>query len=99
MVGTDEGVAVVVAGAEAHTGTAAMKSEGMVVIVIAAGMMTGTWSTAMRVDPVPGGTGAQVQFIGENAAGALKVRDTIVQLEKAVKKGVPKLSNGTGKRN
>nr|GFD36044.1 hypothetical protein [Tanacetum cinerariifolium] len=66
--------------------------------VIAESMMTGieieTENTTTRVGQ--GGTGAQALSIGGNVA-VQKVDGIIARLGKVVKKGVPKLRNGTGK--
>ncbi|GJR41902.1 phosphatidylinositol 4-phosphate 5-kinase 6-like protein [Tanacetum coccineum] len=69
--GTEEGVAVATVGAEVHTGTVSINGD-MEAMVIAEGMMTGTWidreieNTTTRVGQ--GGTGAQAIFIGGNVA-------------------------------
>ena len=87
MVGIEEGIVVAEVGVEVHTDIEAMKSEGILVILIAEDMMTGieTGITTMREDQE--GIEAQALFIG----------DSLVLLGKVVKKGVQKLRNGIGK--
>lgn len=87
MVGIEEGIVVAEVGVEVHTDIEAMKSEGILVILIAEDMMTGieTGITTMREGQE--GIEAQALFIG----------DSLVLLGKVVKKGVQKLRNGIGK--
>lgn len=95
MEGIGGGIVVAVVGAEVLTGIAAMKSGPMEAEVIVRGMKTET--TTLREGP--GGTGAQALCIGgeKDEAPALTGGGTIVQLGKVVRRGVLKLSNGTGK--
>lgn len=98
MVGIEEGIVEVEVEVEVHTDIEAMKNEGMEVIVTAEGMMIGigigieTGITTMKGGL--GDIGAQALFIGIQ-----KEEDTLVLLEKVVKKGVQKLSNGIDKGN
>lgn len=93
MGGTDEGTVAV----EAPIGIVAMKSALTEAMVQEESMMKGT--VIMKVGA--GGIGAIALAIRENEAevGALGEGGTTVQLGKAVRRDVPKLSSGTGKGN
>lgn len=95
MGGTDEGIVAAAAGAEAPTGIEAMTSVHTAAAAIVEGMMTGI--TIMRVGA--GGIRAIALNIGVDGAGAQGQSGTVAPLGKVVKRGVQKLSSGTGKRN
>lgn len=90
MADTGEGVAA--AEAEAPTGIAAMKSVLMDGMVIAEGMMTGNTITRVGV----AGIEAPALDIEESVAEAPEEGGTAARSGKAVRRDVPKLSNGTG---
>lgn len=103
MGGIDKGLATaevealigIAAEAEALIGIAAMKSTIMVVVVLVDGMMIGI--VIMEVGA--GGTGVSALTTGEDEVEAPVEGVIEALLGKAVRRGVLKLPNGTGKGN